>query len=283
MSSLRQRWMAAHPYLEPVARFQGSVEGALARAPGRRASVEWEAWREDEAEGIPVLRSAAACVDFAPAASATLGDLVEALAGAALPERVGASFREVHDVMRRTPGERARAIAWITAGAAADGAPKHAGLVKHLAWTAARSVLAPIVRGSWERGTSSWGHGHCPTCGALPAMAQLVEGAGEEGRRRLLACGCCGTRWRYRRVGCPFCDSEVPERLGILEVEGEAPLRLDVCDDCKGYLKTYTDEGEEELFLADWPTLHLDVAAGSRGFRRLGASLYDFPDDERRI
>lgn len=281
MSSLRHGWLDAHPYLGPVARFQGIVEDALACAPGRIASVEsWDAWGEDEAAGIPLLRSPAACVDFSSAAASTLGHLVDALTGAEVPERVAAPLGELRGRLRRAPGERVRAIAWITGGARPEGAPSHAGLVKLLAWTAARRVLEPVVRGAEARDSGRWGRGHCPTCGALPGMAQLVEG--EEGRARLLACGCCGTRWRFRRIGCPFCDSEGPDRLEVLELEGGAPLRLDVCNDCRGYLKTYTDEGDEALFLADWPTLHLDVAAGSRGFRRLGASLYDFPDEERR-
>jgi FdhE protein len=282
MSSLRQTWLQDHPYLAPLARFEGLVEEALACSPRRTARVErWDAWGEDEAAGIPLLRSPAACVDFASAASATLGHVVDALSGDDVPERVAEPLGQLRDRLRRAPGERLRAIAWIAGGARPDGAPSQAGLVKHLAWTAARRVLAPIVHEAAQRDPERWGRGHCPTCGALPAMGQLIQGDG--GRSRLLACGCCATRWRYRRIGCPFCDSDTPDRLEILEVDGEVPLRLDVCTDCKGYLKTYTDAGDEALFLADWPTLHLDVAAGARGFRRLGASLYDFPDDERRI
>jgi FdhE protein len=280
MSSPRQTWLEAHPFLEPIARFQELVEDALTCSPGRSASLESpDAWGEDAAAGIPLLRSPAACVDFAPAAAATLGHLVDALTGADVPERVAEPLGDLRARLRSAPGERVRAIAWITGGARPEGAPKHAGLVKLLAWTAARRVLDPIVRGATERDAGRWGRGHCPTCGALPAMAQLVEGDG--GRVRLLACGCCATRWRYRRIGCPFCGSEAPDRLEVLELEGEVPLRLDACTECRGYLKTYTDEGDEALFLADWPTLHLDVAAGNRGLRRLGASLYDFPDERR--
>ncbi len=68
----------------------------------------------------------------------------------------------------------------------------------------------------------------------------------------------------------------------MLVVDGQEGLRIDACGACGGYLKTYTGEGDEELFLADWPTLHLDLAAVQRGFRRMGASLYDVPDGERR-
>ena len=61
-------------------------------------------------------------------------------------------------------------------------------------------------------------------------------------------------------------------------MEGE-PFRIDLCRACKGYVKTYVGEGEEDLFLSDWSTLHLDLLAVRRGFRRLGASLYDIPEE----
>jgi FdhE protein len=283
MSSPRQGWLVAHPYLAPIARFEAVVAQALARAPERAARVaHWEAWRPESAAGVPLLRSAAAGVEFLPAAAETLFHLVEALGEAELPAAVAAPVRSFRDRLRAVPGEAARAMEWVAGGAGPEGAPPEAGIVLHLGWAALRRVLRPIVGEAEARGAEGWGRGSCPTCGSLPTMAQLVEGEGEGGRPRRLACGCCGTRWRFRRIGCPFCDSEGQERLAILELEGDVPLRLDVCDGCGGYLKTYTGEGDEEVFLADWPTLHLDVAAAHRGLKRLGASLYDFNDDERR-
>jgi FdhE protein len=63
--------------------------------------------------------------------------------------------------------------------------------------------------------------------------------------------------------------------LEILELEREERFRIDVCRDCNGYLKTYTGEGEGELLLADWTTLHLDILAGREGFQRRADSLYE--------
>jgi FdhE protein len=104
-------------------------------------------------------------------------------------------------------------------------------------------------------------------------MAVLVEAA--SGRARLLACGLCKTRWKHKRVACPFCDNEDADRLGVLEVEQEPMLRLDVCDACKGYVKTHTGGADEALALADWPTLYLDVLAKDRGYTRRGESIYE--------
>lgn len=115
---------------------------------------------------------------------------------------------------------------------------------------------------------------YCPTCGALPAMAQLV--GTDPGRLRLLSCGRCTTRWRYRRTACPFCQSQDDQGLAVVAIEGEAGLRIDYCEVCLGYLKTYNGEGNEGLLLADWTSLHLDILARDRGLKRLAASLYEF-------
>jgi len=62
--------------------------------------------------------------------------------------------------------------------------------------------------------------------------------------------------------------------MGHLAVEGEPVLRVDYCEVCSGYLKTYNGAGSESLFLADWTSLHLDIAACDRGLRRFAESLY---------
>jgi FdhE protein len=95
------------------------------------------------------------------------------------------------------------------------------------------------------------------------------------GSVRTLVCGCCTSRWKDAPLGCPHCGNRDVGRLARLESKGAAGLRLDVCEACKGYLKVYTGEGEEAVFLADWPTLALDGLAVERGYRRRGASLWE--------
>ena len=104
-------------------------------------------------------------------------------------------------------------------------------------------------------------------------MAQLV--GVDSGRLRFLSCGGCGTRWRFRRTGCPFCENEDDQRLTTLVVEGEARFRIDYCEVCTGYIKTYTGIGNESVLLADWTSLHLDVIAMDHGLKRLTTSLYE--------
>jgi hypothetical protein len=57
--------------------------------------------------------------------------------------------------------------------------------------------------------------------------------------------------------------------------QGEGGLRIDYCDGCHGYLKTYDGEGSESVLLADWTSLHLDLLARDRGLKRMAASLYE--------
>ena len=104
-------------------------------------------------------------------------------------------------------------------------------------------------------------------------MAQLI--GNDPGRQRFLACGCCKTRWQYRRTQCPFCENPDDQRLSVLAIEGEEQLRIDYCESCRGYLKTYNGEGSESALLADWTSVHLDVVASDRGLKRLAASLYE--------
>ena len=94
-------------------------------------------------------------------------------------------------------------------------------------------------------------------------------------RLRLLSCGCCSTGWRYRRIGCPFCESANNQQLSPLAIEGKKYLHIDYCESCPTYLKTYDGEGNETLFLADWTSLHLDIIARDRGLKRLASALYE--------
>ncbi len=282
MTSARQHWLERHPYLATIARFQGIVDEAAGQGPSARVEApSWERYAGDQAAGVPLLGSRSAGVDFTAAAAEALGDLARRLAEAAPAGRMADACRQIREALSG-PEERDRAVEWIAGGASGDPPTPHPGLLRFLAWTAARRVLEPVVEESarWSD-EGRWGRGYCPTCGALPLSAQLATA--EASRPRFLACGCCRTRWQFRRIGCPFCGNEAQDRLGILQVEGDEGLRIDVCDECRGYVKTYTDQGDEALFLADWPTLHLDVLAVRRGFERMGASLYELPEDERRI
>ena len=149
------------------------------------------------------------------------------------------------------------------------------GFALFLAWSALAAALRPLkARVKVMQKEIKWRRAYCPVCGQLPGMGQLVR-ARRRGREKLLVCSCCQMKWPYKRIGCPFCGNEDQKTLSIIEIEKAPDLRIDTCEKCKGYIKVYTSEGNEQVALADWSTLHLDLIAKSHGFQRMGYRLYE--------
>jgi FdhE protein len=265
-------WLESHPYLRRVADFHAQVAMAAASIPSGSAQIpNWDNYRGDYQAGIPLLRSAHAAIDFEPA-EAILVSLVESMASKPSPEKLALECRVSGTQLRGELNAPRRAVAWLLGEEAFN--PAHPGLLRYLGWTALAKFLYPLGNAfaTW-REEEQWLRSYCPTCGTPPAMAQLV--GSDPGRLRLLSCGCCSTRWRYRRIGCPFCQGADDHRLSSLAIEGEKYLRIDYCQSCQAYLKTYDGAGSETLFLADWTSLHVDIIARDRGLNRLAASLYE--------
>lgn len=234
-------WLAQHPYLRPLADLHAFVDAAADEVRIVAAPIpSWEPYQDDFHHGVPLLHSEAVVIDWQPAEAA---------------------LRELEEKVRRGP---------LSAVVNAE-----AGLQQWLEWNVASRFLRDVIPAfdGW-RDEEKWLRPSCPTCGARPAMAQLI--GADPARMRLLWCGRCHTRWRYRRTGCPFCRSGDDHRLAGFAIEGDGRLRIDYCEQCKGYLKTYVGEGSEALWMADWTSLHLDLSARHRGLERLAASLYEF-------
>lgn len=269
--SLPEGWVDDHPYLRPMAELSARVEHALSELTLPPVAVPaWDAYRDDLAEGVPLLSSASVRVDLEPA-GALLADLLRPLATEPLPGPVAAEARVLSAELFRTP-ELSRRIVPFLLGDDSLETPSP-GLLRFLGWTVLARYLQPVVEAfaGW-RDEERWLRRYCPTCGAGPAMGQIA--GTDQARHRLLCCGRCRTRWRWRRTQCPFCEND-SHRLAGIKVEGEPTLRIDHCTECRGYLKTYVGEGEEALLLADWTSLHLDLIAHRRGLERKATSLYD--------
>ena len=265
-------WLEAHSYLRPLADLSALVDRTAAAIDVLGTRIpDWDDYRADFLAGVPLLPSHAAAVDLEPGGRMA-GALLERLASRTLPGRLSAEIRALDTELRReTKGSRH--IADFLLGDESL-RPLFPGLLRYLAWKATARFLRPLVKAfdAW-RDEERWLRRYCPTCGSLPAMAQLI--GFDPGRMRLLSCGCCGTRWRYRRIGCSFCESADDHRLSAIAIEGEKYFRIDYCQSCRAYLKTYDGDGNETFFLADWTSLHLDVIARDRGLRRLANSLYE--------
>jgi FdhE protein len=128
------------------------------------------------------------------------------------------------------------------------------------------SIETGVEQLSREVATEAWMKGHCPICGSLPYLSLLKEEVG----KRFLLCSHCGYSWRVDRVSCPFCTNEDQETLQYFYAEEEKTHRVDLCDKCHQYIKTIDlrSIGETDFFLEDLATLHLDIVAFKRGYKR---------------
>jgi FdhE protein len=266
----REIWLGQHPYLQPMAEVYALVEGALGEVDIPSAAIPaWDDYLDDYRAGVPLLHSSAVEVDLDPAAGA-ISSLIEKTALLRLPDKLAAESRALAADLGRDPDIPLRLLAWLRGRESI--ALDHSGLLPYFAWIVlARHLQAVVGAFSSWRDEERWLRNYCPTCGTPPAMAQLV--GKDPGRQRYLVCGCCRTRWRYKRTDCPFCESDDHQHATVA-IEGDTSLRIDYCEACGGYLKTYNGEGSEAVFLADWTSVHLDLIARDRGLKRLAASMY---------
>jgi len=112
----------------------------------------------------------------------------------------------------------------------------------------------------------NWSKGICPICGSPPHMSLLKEAEG----KRFLLCSFCGYQWRTERLLCPFCGNKEQKSLNYFYAEGEETYRIDTCDKCHQYIKTIDARNIEIIdpVLEDLATLHLDLLASPKGYKR---------------
>jgi len=144
------------------------------------------------------------------------------------------------------------------------------GLLQGLASLIAMPLLQACRR-AWAEHMPRWACDYCPVCGGWPALAEI---RGLDGARHL-RCGSCGSDWRTERLHCPFCGEPDHENLGILVSPDDLGRHaIEVCDACRGYLKTFTTMTAirpGDVLLEDLATLALDMAALERDYHRPAA------------
>ena len=262
-------WLHEHAYLAPLARVRRRIDEAVNAATVPLPPPDWDDYAEDFATGVPLLQSETP-IDLEVAGHVVLAVLEHLASGG--PD--GAVLEDAERLNVQLQQDRLaprRIVDWLLGDDSWQ--PVADGLLRSVGWITLAGALRPVVRAFAEwRDDERWLRRYCPTCGAPPGMAQLV--GIDPGRRRFLVCVLCESKWRYGRTGCPFCETE-SHRLSSLGIEGEAGLRIDYCESCRGYLKTYDGQGDEQVLLADWTSLQLDVLARDRGLTRMATSLYD--------
>ena len=91
----------------------------------------------------------------------------------------------------------------------------------------------------------------------------------KETGKRFLQCHLCRTEWTFKRLECPFCGSDEQAKQRFFQDEDDSVYRVDVCDECKRYLKTVDGRKSEtanSLFVENLATIHLDLIAEQEGF-----------------
>ena len=136
-----------------------------------------------------------------------------------------------------------------------------------LVWNSIKpSIEAGTEQLRSELDPETWLKGYCPICGSLPSLSLLKE----EGGKRYLLCSHCSYQWRIDRLFCPFCNNREQKSLQYFCGEGEEAYRIDLCDKCRQYIKTvdYRNLEESDPVLEDLATLHLDILASQKGYKR---------------
>jgi len=109
-----------------------------------------------------------------------------------------------------------------------------------------------------------WDKGYCPICGSAAGLS-MFENEG----KRFLFCGFCWHKWFAERIYCPFCDNRDSNTLHYYFSETEMNYRVDVCDNCRKYIKAVDDRKTDRIIyppLEFVSTLHLDIKAQEMGF-----------------
>jgi hypothetical protein len=143
-----------------------------------------------------------------------------------------------------------------------------------LLWTITQNTLKPALR-LWAQQCAplvqgiEWHKGYCFICGAGATLAAL------QGNDQIkhLRCSDCGADWTMHRIQCMYCGNENHKTYSYFYPEGaHEKQRVEVCDECGGYLKvisSFEPLAVELLTVQDLATLYLDYIAQARGYARV--------------
>lgn len=144
---------------------------------------------------------------------------------------------------------------------------------------AASPLLETAAAGAAVPSSEQWRGAACPVCGGQAQVSVIAEETGEflGGSPRSLVCSRCATWWSFPRAVCALCGEEDPRNLGTYFVEDQRWARIDACETCHGYVKTFDlrePGGRDTVPLVDdVGTLTLDLWAGEQGLARPSASF----------
>lgn len=238
---------------------------AHAEVSPRRPALDGEEAAARLHQGVPLLSPESLRVDGQ--ALAGLCDQISFIVGERRPELAEtlARIRAWLDERRDRIG--ALAVEYLREGRVREG--EESGLDGKLLAFVFNNALRPFLRAEAEAlapwlDDSAWYRGRCPICGGEPDLAALER---ESGQRRLL-CSRCDSEWTFQRIGCSFCGNDDPRRLAHY-LSDDQVYRLNVCEQCRRYLKTIDLRqvaGERLLPAERILTVAMDVAARDAGY-----------------
>jgi hypothetical protein len=132
---------------------------------------------------------------------------------------------------------------------------------------AARAALVTPSRDEWTGAA-------CPACGGLAQVSVIAEESGEfmGGSPRSLVCGRCAGWWTFPRAICTWCAEADPGRLPSFVPDERRAVRIDGCETCASYVKTFDlrEPGGPDLvpLVDDVATVSLDLWAHDQGLSR---------------
>jgi formate dehydrogenase maturation protein FdhE len=146
-----------------------------------------------------------------------------------------------------------------------------------------RLAAAPILEGAAAEieppTKEAWSVAFCPACGGPPQVSVIGEESGEfmAGSPRYLVCARCALWWGFARAKCVSCGEDDSRRLGSYMADDERWVRVDVCDTCRSYMKSFDlrEPGSRDVvpLVDDVATLTLDLWAHEHGCQRPSLSL----------
>ena len=108
----------------------------------------------------------------------------------------------------------------------------------------------------------------CPVCGEPVRLATI-----EEDGKKMIHCPRCLVHWNAKRLECAHCGNEDHKHMKFLTIEGDAVSQIQVCEDCKGYIKIIDTRQYIEkpsAALLDLNSIHLDYVAQDNGYQAVG-------------
>ncbi len=225
--------------------------------------------------GAPLLRDENLTLDE-QAARALMIQLARAFESLRTSDERTAAARQIRLALEQGKLEMNALLPHVIAGDSAHIASlaERLQLDPGLLWTLAQNSVKPALR-DWAKQLSplvhdfKWSKGYCFICGTA---ASLGEFQGNDSAKHL-RCGLCGADWSFNRLQCMYCGNDNHNTLGYLYPEEQREkLRVQVCENCKGYLKIFNafdPTPAEMLAVEDLATLHLDFIAQKHGYARV--------------